>query len=243
MLRSYRRVTPLRSAGSLRTGVASRRPCFFILRQRPGSARLQACSGDARPLCSPNRLGHLWTFSPARLRAPSLAVFVCVLILRIWSSWPDFLMGAALALEHLVRVTVFPAPALAAAIALLGQASPLKQARPQQLPSPSLAARVPPTFWHPLLCRCNDCALVRWRLLGLDVGPAGCRSDAFRADGGHRGFPLRRTRDADMASALPTLGDGSRARVLRRKTLRKNGWGPVANRGRDWLRGPVLLYR
>ncbi len=72
-------------------------------------------------------VGHLWTFSPARLRAPFLAVFVASYG-AIWLLAGFLLMGAALALEHLARVTVFPAPALAAAIALLWQASPLKQA-------------------------------------------------------------------------------------------------------------------
>lgn len=69
---------------------------------------------------------HLWTCGSARLRPPFIALFVASYA-AVWLVAGVLLMGAAVALKGLAGAAALPTPALAAAIALLWQASPLKQ--------------------------------------------------------------------------------------------------------------------
>jgi predicted metal-binding membrane protein len=72
-------------------------------------------------------IAHLSTCRPTRLRAPFIALFVASYA-AIWLLAGFLLLGAALGLQDLARAAALPSPALAAAIALIWQASPLKQA-------------------------------------------------------------------------------------------------------------------
>jgi predicted metal-binding membrane protein len=72
-------------------------------------------------------IAHLSNCSPTRLRPLFIALFVASYA-AIWLLAGFLLLGVALGLQDLARAAALPPPALAAAVALIWQASPLKQA-------------------------------------------------------------------------------------------------------------------
>jgi predicted metal-binding membrane protein len=72
-------------------------------------------------------VAHLWERSLARRRLRAIALFAAGYV-AVWMLAGIVLMMAAIALKTLVGAAFLPAPAVAVAIALLWQATPVKQA-------------------------------------------------------------------------------------------------------------------
>jgi predicted metal-binding membrane protein len=71
-------------------------------------------------------IAHLWNHSPARLRAPAIALFVATYA-GVWLLAGCVLMAIAVALKAFASAAALPIPALAVVIALIWQATPAKQ--------------------------------------------------------------------------------------------------------------------
>jgi len=71
-------------------------------------------------------IAHLWNHTPARLRAPAIALFVATYA-GVWLLAACVLMAIAVALKAFASAAALPIPVLAVAIALIWQATPAKQ--------------------------------------------------------------------------------------------------------------------
>jgi predicted metal-binding membrane protein len=71
-------------------------------------------------------IAHLWNHSPARLRAPAIALFVATYAV-VWLLAACVLMAIGVALKAFASAAALPIPALAVVIALVWQATPAKQ--------------------------------------------------------------------------------------------------------------------
>ncbi len=144
---------------------------------------------------------HLWTCGSARLRPPFIALFVASYA-AVWLVAGVLLMGGRSRPQGSGRRggASHARSGSGDRLALAGLAP--QAVLPQRLSSasPPAAVGLRRRAGLPSLRR-GYRGVVRRRLLGLDVGAAGCRSDALRADGGRRNSPVPRTTGANTAGA------------------------------------------